>query len=274
MNTALPTQTTGQSRRRATLTFAILSVLLVTLSAANLLTGDSGLPATALIGAMTGGSDHTGYAGAILSLRITRIAVAATVGAALSVGGLLMQTMFRNPLADPYILGVSSGASLGAAVLMLDIDSSYLMLALGILLIFLSASFFILSDRIHFQPNAIAGVAMGVVSGISNGFFGIGGPPIALYFAPSIPDKTEYNATVQAFFSIVNTFILAVRLARGSFSMVSPSLVLVGIIALIPSSLVAMSFFRHINADALRRIIYAFVGVNGLIIAIREIAAL
>ena len=161
-----------------------------------------------------------------------------------------------------------------AAVLMLDIDSSYLMLALGILLIFLSASFFILSDRIHFQPNAIAGVAMGVVSGISNGFFGIGGPPIALYFAPSIPDKTEYNATVQAFFSIVNTFILAVRLARGSFSMVSPSLVLVGIIALIPSSLVAMGFFRHINADALRRIIYAFVGVNGLIIAIREIAAL
>ena len=131
-----------------------------------------------------------------------------------------------------------------------------------------------LSDRIHFQPNAIAGVAMGVVSGISNGFFGIGGPPIALYFAPSIPDKTEYNATVQAFFSIVNTFILAVRLARGSFSMVSPSLVLVGIIALIPSSLIAMSFFRHINADALRRIIYAFVGVNGLIIAIREIAAL
>ena len=72
----------------------------------------------------------------------------------------------------------------------------------------------------------------------------------------------------------MNTFILAVRLARGSFSMVSPSLVLVGIIALIPSSLIAMSFFRHINADALRRIIYAFVGVNGLIIAIREIAAL
>ena len=121
MNTASPTQTTGQSRRRATLTFAILSVLLVTLSAANLLTGDSGLPATALIGAMTGESDHTGYAGAILSLRITRIAVAATVGAALSVGGLLMQTMFRNPLADPYILGVSSGASLGAAVLMLGL---------------------------------------------------------------------------------------------------------------------------------------------------------
>lgn len=121
MNTASPTQTTGQSRRRTTLTFVILSVLLVTLSAANLLTGDSGLSATALIGAMTGGSDHTGYAGAILSLRITRIAVAATVGAALSVGGLLMQTMFRNPLADPYILGVSSGASLGAAVLMLGL---------------------------------------------------------------------------------------------------------------------------------------------------------
>ncbi|MEJ3655971.1 iron ABC transporter permease [Actinomycetes bacterium KLBMP 9759] len=50
------------------------------------------------------------------SVRLSRAITAALVGAALGVAGLLMQTLFRNPLADPYVLGVSSGASLGMAV--------------------------------------------------------------------------------------------------------------------------------------------------------------
>jgi iron complex transport system permease protein len=41
------------------------------------------------------------------------------VGAGLSVSGLMMQTLFRNPLAGPYVLGISSGASLGVAILMM-----------------------------------------------------------------------------------------------------------------------------------------------------------
>lgn len=50
------------------------------------------------------------------SVRLSRALTAVLAGAALGVSGLLMQTLFRNPLADPYVLGVSSGASLGAAL--------------------------------------------------------------------------------------------------------------------------------------------------------------
>lgn len=50
-------------------------------------------------------------------VRVPRAATAACAGAALSVAGLQMQTLFRNPLADPFSLGVSAGASLGVAVL-------------------------------------------------------------------------------------------------------------------------------------------------------------
>lgn len=52
----------------------------------------------------------------ILELRVPRILLAAAVGAALSVSGLLLQTTFQNPLCEPYTLGISSGAALGAAL--------------------------------------------------------------------------------------------------------------------------------------------------------------
>ena len=52
-----------------------------------------------------------------LSLRLPKALTALLAGAALSVAGLIMQTLFRNPLAGPYILGVSSGASIGVAFL-------------------------------------------------------------------------------------------------------------------------------------------------------------
>lgn len=52
-------------------------------------------------------------------LRLPRLLLAAFVGAALSVSGVVMQAIVRNPLADPYILGISSGASLGATMAIL-----------------------------------------------------------------------------------------------------------------------------------------------------------
>jgi iron complex transport system permease protein len=53
----------------------------------------------------------------IMQLRLPKMLTAILAGASLSVAGLMMQTLFRNPLAGPYILGVSSGASLGVALL-------------------------------------------------------------------------------------------------------------------------------------------------------------
>jgi hypothetical protein len=52
----------------------------------------------------------------VLDFRLPKAITALLAGAALGTGGLLMQTLFRNPLADPYVLGVSSGASLGVAI--------------------------------------------------------------------------------------------------------------------------------------------------------------
>ena len=53
----------------------------------------------------------------LLNFRLPKAITAVLAGASLSVAGLMMQTLFRNPLADPFILGVSSGASLGVALI-------------------------------------------------------------------------------------------------------------------------------------------------------------
>ncbi len=79
----------------------------------------------------------------ILKFRIPRALTAIAVGAALAVSGLQMQTLFRNPLAGPFVLGISSGASLGVALLMLSgslMTSSIFTSGLGNWLTVLAAS--------------------------------------------------------------------------------------------------------------------------------------
>ncbi len=56
----------------------------------------------------------------VLDYRLPKTITAILVGSSLSVSGLLMQTLFRNPLAGPFVLGISSGASLGVAILLLS----------------------------------------------------------------------------------------------------------------------------------------------------------
>lgn len=71
----------------------------------------------------------------IIDFRLPQAITAVLAGAALGVSGLLMQTFFRNPLADPFVLGVSSGASIGVALVVLTIGSvtTTLLTGLGLL---------------------------------------------------------------------------------------------------------------------------------------------
>ncbi len=69
--------------------------------------------------ALTGGECDVATRDIVLKIRLIKAVMAILAGAALAVSGLQMQTLFRNPLAGPYVLGVSSGASLGVAFFLL-----------------------------------------------------------------------------------------------------------------------------------------------------------
>jgi iron complex transport system permease protein len=68
----------------------------------------------------------------IVDLRLPRVLLAALVGASLALAGVLYQALFKNPLADPYILGVSSGAGLGATLALTAFGTSYAARAVGV----------------------------------------------------------------------------------------------------------------------------------------------
>ena len=81
----------------------------------------------------TGNSDFTEFQTIIIHFRIPKALTALFAGFALSVSGLQMQTIFKNPLAGPYVLGISAGASLGVAILVLGISSFTVINQFGII---------------------------------------------------------------------------------------------------------------------------------------------
>lgn len=89
----------------------------------NLTLGSVILPLKDIAASLIGGESSDFVNDIIFSYRIPKAITAILAGAALSLCGLQMQTLFRNPLADPYILGISSGAGLGVALLVMGFSA-------------------------------------------------------------------------------------------------------------------------------------------------------
>ena len=106
-------------KSRSTTLFIALSLLLVILFVLDLLIGSVHIPLCDILGALFGGDVDASTRLIVLDIRLIKAIVAVLAGIALSVSGLQMQTLFRNPLAGPYVLGISSGASLGVAIFIL-----------------------------------------------------------------------------------------------------------------------------------------------------------
>ena len=106
-------------KQRSTTLFIILSLLLVSFFVLDLLIGSVDIPLRDIMGAMVGADVAPATRLIVLDIRLIKAIVAILTGMALSVSGLQMQTLFRNPLAGPYVLGISSGASLGVALFIL-----------------------------------------------------------------------------------------------------------------------------------------------------------
>lgn len=99
--------------------FLLLALLLLVLFALDLVVGSVAIPLGEVWAALTGGECAESTRKIVCEIRLMKAVVAVMAGAALTVSGLQMQTLFRNPLAGPYVLGISSGASLGVALFIL-----------------------------------------------------------------------------------------------------------------------------------------------------------
>ena len=106
------------SKKRLILSYGILALLLAVLFAANLFWGSVSLTPEAVLAALTGRGQDALSVGIITQLRLPRAVMVVLLGAALSAAGYLLQTFFANPIAGPFVMGVSSGAKLAVALTM------------------------------------------------------------------------------------------------------------------------------------------------------------
>jgi len=106
-----------------TLKFILLGFLLLLFILVNISLGSVEIPFKSVIQTLIGNSTvKESWHYIILQYRLPKAITAILVGSGLSISGLLMQTLFRNPLAGPFVLGISSGASLGVALLVLGVS--------------------------------------------------------------------------------------------------------------------------------------------------------
>ncbi|SER11307.1 FecCD family ABC transporter permease [Actinokineospora terrae] len=113
--------------------FALLVVLVLAVVVVLITQGSVAIPLGEVVRVLTGrGAESEITRTIVLDARLPKVVAGLLAGAALAVGGTQMQTLFRNPLADPFVLGVSSGAVLGAAVVILGTGGVGWLAGLGV----------------------------------------------------------------------------------------------------------------------------------------------
>ncbi|MBC7109848.1 MAG: iron chelate uptake ABC transporter family permease subunit [Archaeoglobi archaeon] len=149
--------------RRGIIPFLIALLLFAILL--SLLIGSVRVPPAEILSTILGFSEDESYRKMILDVRIPRILMGVLVGASLSVSGAVVQAIFRNPMADPYILGISSGAAAGA-VIGLAIFPSLLSISLfaflgGLLAVFTVYEIAKTDGRVPVDTLLLSGIAVG-----------------------------------------------------------------------------------------------------------------
>lgn len=116
--------------KKSTLKFTLLALFVLIFFVLDLVFGSVTIPFKDFFKLLLGEDIKESWQYIILDFRLPKAITAILAGASLSVAGLLMQTLFRNPLAGPFVLGVSSGASLGVALYIMG--GSFLVSTMGI----------------------------------------------------------------------------------------------------------------------------------------------
>ena len=140
-----------KTTNKNTLLFSTLIIGMVILFFLNISLGSINIPLKDVYTSLLHGScSKESWNYIILNYRLPKAIVAILIGIGLSISGLLMQTLFRNPLAGPYVLGLSSGASLGVAVVILGASllpislSEFFLSSFGIIIASSLGSFIVL----------------------------------------------------------------------------------------------------------------------------------
>lgn len=237
MLTALDRSAQGDRRALGALVILVLAVGLIGISMASIMTGAISIPLQRIVSALGQGWLFPVIPGyetdriVIYTVRIPRTLSGALVGGGLAVSGAMMQGLFRNPLADPGLVGVSSGAALGAAISIVLVGSLTMLQPLGIaltpvaaflgglcstLLLYAAAT---RKGRTSTATMLLAGLGLGALAGAITGFIVYLSNDeqlrdLTYWFMGGLGGATWRQLAVSAPF-ILALFIVAPSLSRG-----------------------------------------------------------
>ena len=159
-----------------------------------------------------------------------------------------------------YIL-VSSGAILLAPYLPTDI----LKKVFGVFLMLLSVYFLVFSSKMKIKATLLSATVCGTLAGILGGLFGIGGPPMVIYFLAALDSKEEYLGTIQFHFFVTGVYMLFFRIYKGILTMDMIPYILLGMAGIMIGKKLGTKIVDRINADTMKKLVYAFLGVSGFL---------
>jgi len=144
--------------------YFVIAILLLFLSLLiSISVGAVNIPLQEIVATFTGGGDET-HRTIILNLRLPRVISSAVVGMGLSVAGTFFQALLRNPMADPYVLGISSGAALGATLAIILgfglISLSFMAFVLALVVVVFVYLVAKTGSRISINTMLLAGIAI------------------------------------------------------------------------------------------------------------------
>lgn len=155
--------------------------------------------------------------------------------------------------------------SAGAIFSLRSLDDVVLRRVLGFILILTSIYFSFFSQRIRLKPNARTQVGAGCLSGLMGGFFGMQGPPAVIYFIQAERDKEHYMALAQTYFFIGNVSMLIFRTCNGFLTTAVGRSYLYGIGGVVLGMIIGGYVFRHLPSRLFRYVVYAYIGISGVI---------
>lgn len=169
------------------------------------------------------------------------------------------------------MLAVSLIAGILVTLSSVKLPQASLQIILGGALIVISIFTVRYSERITIQPSIASGMSLGLIAGTGNGFFGIGGPPVAIYLLGAQLEKRAYLATIQCYFLISNISTIIIRTGYGALTVAEIPLIVLGWIGIATGTILGLKVFNHVPHALLKKLIYGFVGISGLVIILQQL---
>ena len=196
-------------------------------------------------------------------LQASAISSAITLGLNLSLSLRFYRHLSPKRLALPCVLFLT--ASVSSILVASALNLEFLALAFGVFLVALSLYFLLAKDRLAIRDTPACAVFCSLLSGLTSGLFGVGGPLMAVYFLSGSKDKEEYAATLQTFFALTNLLNLFTRIAKGIYTPALLPATLVGLAGVLLGQRLGLRLLDRLSPDRMSRLVYLALGGAGLL---------